>query len=185
MDDDINNNYYYLELYYNTISTVIEVPKSYENLLQIISKYYSINYDELNKVDIIYTDSEKDMIQLSNESDYEMMLMYMVNEDVNNIQIFIVNNNNNTNNTKESDNNKIKPSYLYDNLPQPLPSMKPQQCCDPNMLKQNNVYNTIKKITEKEIPSLINKLYSEIQQDIKNKFKTNIIDSNNNNVYMS
>jgi hypothetical protein len=65
--------------------------------------------------------------------------------------------------------------------------MKPQQCCEPDVLKQNNVYNTIKKITEKEIPSLINKLYSEIQQDIKNKFKTNIIDSNNNNnnVYMS
>ena len=178
MDDDINNNnYYYLEVYYNTISTVIEVPKSYENLLKIISKYYSIDYDDLNKVEIIYTDSEKDMIQLSNESDYEMMLMYMVNEDVNHIQIFIVNNN-----SKEGD----KSPCLDDNLPQPLPSMKPQQCCDPDMLKQNNVYNTIRKMTEKEIPSLLNKLYSEIQQDIKNKFKTNIIDSNNNNnnVYM-
>ena len=174
MDDDINNSYYYLELYYNTINTVLDYPKSFEHLLQIISKYYSIDYNELNKVDIIYIDCEKDMIQLSNENDYEMMLMYMLNENVNNIQIHIVNNNS-KNSTNKCD-NKMKPCCLYDNLPQPLPSIKPQQCCDPAMLNQNGIYNTIRKMTEKEIPFLLHKLYSEIHQNIKTKF------DNNNNV---
>ena len=91
----------FLQLVYNGVSTLIEMPCSFCDLLTVITKCYLISCDSVVKLKVAYVDMEGDEIDISNENDYEALEMYMQFEHKN-IMELIINNKNDEENKEMS-----------------------------------------------------------------------------------
>ena len=163
------NNERFLQLVYNGISTLIEMPCSFYDLLTVITKCYSISCDNVVKLKVAYVDTEGDEIDISNESDYEALEMYMQFEHKNIVELVI--------NNKDDEEKKEMSCEMESDVKANESKVI--------VLSTDDIQKEIEEITQQELPAMLNKLYDELKQKVESKLQERILNKLNQNLLQS
>ncbi len=65
-----------IKIIYGDINKVIQIPKNYHELIEIISAYFNLNEEDLKRVKINYTNANETVSEITNNSDYKVFYKY-------------------------------------------------------------------------------------------------------------
>ena len=156
----------FLQLVYNGVSTLIEMPCSFCDLLTVITKCYLISCDSVVKLKVAYVDMEGDEIDISNENDYEALEMYMQFEHKNIMELII----NNKNDEENKEMSCGMESDVKGNESKVI------------LLSTDEIQKEIEEITQQELPAMLSKLYDELKQKVEMKLQERILNKLNQNL---